>query len=206
MLYAAAKAASVGTSNLTIALISAGAAILGAVVGGALTAYATYRIEQSRQKHDFDLEEKRQTHVRELEDKGVQRALEQEHRALLGTTRMLSDYLLKASATFEASLKTEIWWPRIAGIDPPPPDRERVLSLLTAEEWLTLSQAAVAIEHLTIIREINVGSAEPEPRVALDEGDKEVLRKGKERVDLATKALERLASGVPAGVGRLGRV
>ena len=49
LLIGAAKAASGGTSNLKIALISAGAAILGAVVGGTLTAYATYRIEKSRQ-------------------------------------------------------------------------------------------------------------------------------------------------------------
>jgi hypothetical protein len=208
LLIGAAKAVSGGTSNLTIALISAGAAIVGAVVGGGLTAYATYRIERSRQTHDFELEDKRHAHEDALAAQAAQREVEREHRALLGTSRMLVSYLAQVQSTLNASLKQGVWWPRIAAFDPPPSDIERVLSLLTNEEWLLLASARTMIEGLEILRRVvDLGEGDErsvgEPRIELTESDKKTFHDALERIAKARTALVRVASGLTPSDGQV---
>jgi hypothetical protein len=105
-----------GTSDLAVALIAAGAALLGAIVGGLITAIATFKIEERKQAFERkrDAEHERLSQDRELR---LARAT-----ALASYPRYLS-----AAAIFGVALEKRRFWQEGPAIDERPSFEDRKL-------------------------------------------------------------------------------
>jgi hypothetical protein len=74
--------------------------------------------------------------------------------------------------------------------------------MLTYGEWLDLSGATTVIDHVMKRRDLLGGSGDlGAPRVELTDDDQQLLRDAVDRVKKSSTALERIASGVTAGIG-----
>ena len=86
-------------SDLTIAGISAGAALLGGVLGVLVGGLVTYRIEQSRQEHERKLAAERHEHERKVEQERYEQQQSTREQQDLDVARglarvMLNDFIL----------------------------------------------------------------------------------------------------------------
>src|ERR1700751_4777032 len=100
-------------------------AVLGALVGGAVTGFATYRIEQRRQ----NFERQRDASEREA--------------IARGTARVMRLRYNRVESVLATSLKQGIWPPMKIDFDRPMPleDQKLVASLIGADEWAAVDQA-----------------------------------------------------------------
>jgi hypothetical protein len=165
-------------AEFAVALISAGAAILGAIVGGFMTARATAKIEDKRQvfQRDRDAAEDRSSQERELK---LARA----------TALALYPRYLAAASALSATLKRETFAGlRIAGIEEPASFEDR--KLLAAHMSSQAQRQLIAGEHaLRTMLETRKPSDEWTDDAAKTVG--RVL----ELVDDAWKALRRFGEG-----------
>ena len=178
----------IAASNVGIALISAGAALLGALVGG----WVTYRVEKSRQEAARELEQERyerEQTTREQQDLAVAR----------GLARVLLNDLMNASTRLgtESEMnrwrRTNIWTPSL-GAD----DRRDLFRYLSPLELEAVLRAETALEALNGLRQHFLAHEEGAVRPIVGPSNAaDSFSKALEAMDRAEKALRRLAFAEP---------
>jgi hypothetical protein len=124
-------------SDLAIAGISAGAALLGALVGGGVT----YKVEQSRQKHERDLEQERyerQQEERERQDLAVARGLAR----VMFNDFLLAHLALQSERDQDKWSDSPAWKPRLGA-----EDRRDLFRYLRRDEFLSVMGAEGFLEQ-----------------------------------------------------------
>ena len=173
-------------SDLAIVGISAGAALLGGVLGALAGGLISYRLEQDRQKHERELEQQR--YEREQATR-----VEQDRSVARGLGRVLINDLIVAEARLRSELDGDAWNDEAAWTPSLEADdrrdlfrylrRSEFLAVIAAEGWLTILDA-----HRKTLR----GLDDPDRTVKppnLDADYKEAL----EKVEKARNALQRLS-------------
>jgi hypothetical protein len=135
-----------GASIDANAYIAAGAAILGALVGGAATGTATYLVEKKRQAHA--------TATVAASEQQVARAI----------ARVLFEDLARAASLATTTRSKDIWiraeiFPRTM----PPEDRRELYGYLTASEYAAVAKALAAIDGLDALTRASRGADDPPP-------------------------------------------
>ena len=151
-------------SDLAIAGISAGAALLGGVLGALAGGLITYLVEQSRHQHERELEQERWEHERELEQRRYD--YEQETRkqqdldVARGLARMMASDFAEAEARVETERNIGDWsesatWNASLGAD----DRKDLFRHLRASEFTAVIQGESGLRTLDQMRESVLGDA-----------------------------------------------
>jgi hypothetical protein len=155
-----------GASDLAIAGISAGAALLGALVGGAVT----WVVEKSRQSHEEATRE------------------QQERELVHGLARIASEELLNERHVMEVESEEMKWYPLRQRKELGIAERQALFRRLTEEEFGALTAAFTAIELIAHLRQ---GTSPGDPV-----GDKAsgILKRALTLVEDARTKLERVAS------------
>jgi hypothetical protein len=134
-----ALAAENGASDLQVALVGAGAAIFGGLVGGAVTGWVTLKAE-----------DKRQIFTKSLETERLKQEAERESAIVRGAARVWRTRLREAKALYEAQAERGVWMPQPFPVTDQPPieDRKLIASALSASEWRSLERAEIALAVL----------------------------------------------------------
>jgi hypothetical protein len=149
-------------SDLAIAGISAGAALLGGVLGALAGGLITYLVAQSRHQHERELEQERWEHERELEQRRSDHERETRERQELDVARGLARVMASDFAEAEARVETERdigdWsesatWNASLG----PDDRKDLFRHLRASEFTAVVQGESGLRCLDLMRESVLG-------------------------------------------------
>ncbi len=127
-------------SDARIALISGVAAVLGALVGGAVTGFVALRAEDKRQTFSRELEQQRRA-----DDQDKERA------AVRGASRVMRTYLLNGRTLAAVTIARREWWREgFADFAPRPGlEEERlVASRMSPNGWGLVSVAFLSIANL----------------------------------------------------------
>jgi hypothetical protein len=177
-------------SDLRVVLIGAGAAVLGAVVGGLLTGWVSLRAE-----------DKRQNFQRELDAASAQRDAEHERLVIRGLARATRTQLLLAVMMIRASARTGAWWPVHQEIEirVEHEDRKQLASHLAAEAWTEIETAEAMFANLVArrgtrqrYRDHTFGTGP----LVFDASDRDLMRSTHDNLVTAMNALATL-SGMP---------
>jgi hypothetical protein len=172
-------------SDLAIAGISAGAALVGGVLGALAGGWVTYGVEKSRQKAARKLEKERyerEQEVRKRQDLDVAR----------GLARVLSEEFMLGAAHAASEREAEKWGP----VRPMPrliaEDRKELFRHLSAEEFFDVIAAQSALANLAFSRDAFLAAAAEEhpPYTA---GTSDFVEDSMVRAGRGIEALNRLA-------------
>jgi hypothetical protein len=152
-------------------------ALVGVVVGGAITAGVGYLAERQRRRS-----------AREDEDRRAERARETEQRVARGTARALRSHFLQWQGVLDTAIAQNRWWadPEQPLSVPPLEDRKLVASQLSAEQWHEIEYAEFGI-HRAIAKRAQAGDS----RGLYDE-DIELVARARDYVAGAIGALAEL--------------
>jgi hypothetical protein len=159
-------------AEFAVALISAGAAILGAIVGGYMTARATARLEEKKQGF-----ERERDSAREL------RAQEQELKLARATALALYPRYLAAAATFHVALDANRFWQPSVEIPDPTSfeDRKLLAAHMSRQDRELVVRGELMLQR---VLEQRKHSAEWSDTAA------EAIRDAEKRVEAAWRALK----------------
>jgi hypothetical protein len=177
----------VAASTLTVTLVSAGAGIAGAVLGGTVAGIVSLRAEDKRQRFAREEDETR----RQREDR-------QERLLAVGAARAWRMRLLRIGITYSRSVRLEQWWDVDTELLPPPPleDQKRVASALDSRSWGRVQMAEFSVASTFTVRrgraEIEEEHDEPDPG-KFKYLDKEILQYNRHLLVQGLDALAELA-------------
>jgi hypothetical protein len=165
-------------SEVALVSISAGAGLLGVLIGGLVT----YFVEHSREEHEKKVDRERRNHedaVREQRDRHIAR----------GLARALSEELAIDSGHAATESQMRAWirlqpTPRLS-----PEDRKELFRHLSDDEYLAVVAAQSALRGVALVREVNLKAEEKRPYTA---DTAEWVRPFIEEADRAIDALKRL--------------
>ena len=154
-------------SELGLALISAGSAVAGSLVGGAITGFFTLKGEKKRQDFAQSVEQRRQ----EREDQAtlaVVRGAAREWARLLSENRLSID-----TATARGH-----WWPSASNVQmfTSHEDRKLIASMLSRDDFATLERAESGLYNMVMMREIAYEGLPDDALPPLDPGIADRLR------------------------------
>jgi hypothetical protein len=161
------------------------AALVGAIVGGALTFAAAYLLEGHRQ----DFEHKENKADRDRQDAGL-RAMTR------GAARVMQLRYERAEKAIKEALRHECWLPEgsYLGSVPGPYEEQLVAAAATADEWLAIVVANASLMSMIQARD----RARDRAGLRLRQGERELVVDTIEKLKAARLALDRLA-GPEAG-------
>jgi hypothetical protein len=148
--------APLAASEIGVAGISAGAALLGAAVGG----FATYRVERSRQDHERTLEQQRydrEEATRGREDLDFAR----------GVARVLRDDLDRAVAHAESEKRNRKWIPERTSAQLSPEDRRELFRHLEPDEYQVVVRAERTFASVSYQRQLALANLAPARRTSM---------------------------------------
>jgi hypothetical protein len=178
------------TSNVVIAAIGAGGAVLGAIVGGV----TTYKIERSREKTAAEIERSREETQRKNER-------EAEDRVRRGIARVwskkLGDFYVLVDDHSPPKMGSR-WWKTENDVNPEirVKDMKRVAADAVPEQWKAIDYALTHVREARAARENALrvakdnGTGEP-PLISKD--DVHTLRDAMEELEEAIKMLAQLS-------------
>jgi hypothetical protein len=171
-------------SDLTIALVSAGAAVVGAIVGGLISGVVTMRSET-----------RKESFVRDQDEKRIQREEMQELAVARGAARIMRAHFDEAANVVRIANTRREWWPEGTPFEPLPPleDRKLMASLLTADEWEDVQRAEFQFAVLTTRRQRFAASHSSVARVSYDDESHQAMKTALEYMERAIESLARLA-------------
>ena len=191
-MFGIAEAAAGGGSPgaVTLALIAAGSAFLGVIVGGLIQ----MSVEERRAKHQQELEDRRAATQRELDEAQATREREAAEREVTARSksaaRILRNDLGWARMNFEIAKSEHRWW----AVDPvrvrvDPDDRRVLASQLELEQWEHVSYTEGFVDAAYARRNVRVSSG----TMSLDDSDISEMQHGisvisQARLDLAELA------------------
>ena len=149
-------------SDLAIAGISAGAALLGGVLGALAGGLITYLVERSRHEHERELEQERSDRERELEQRRYDHEQETRKRQELdvarGLARVMASDFVQAEARVETERNIGDWsesatWNGSLGAD----DRRDLFRHLRVSEFTAVIQGESGLRSLDQMRESVLG-------------------------------------------------
>ena len=185
-------------SDLAIAGISAGAALLGGVLGAVAGGLITYLVERSRHEHERELAQERSDRERELEQQRYDYVQETRKRQELDVVRGLVRVMASDFAEAEARVETERnigdWsesatWNGSLGAD----DRRDLFRHLRVSEFTAVMRAESGLRSLDQIRESVLGD-ESEGRRKKPSDIADIFNTALWEIRSARAALHRLAS------------
>jgi hypothetical protein len=150
-LVASTVVAQSGASGSTLALISGGSAVFGALVGGTVAGWFNLRGQQKRQ--EFERAERLESEKR---DDTLRR------HQLRGVAREVRSLLRHNEAVFERHQELGFWWtPDLPGPEFFEREQDRVLlaSYLTAEQWTAVENAERETLECITLRDLSVSIA-----------------------------------------------
>ena len=174
-------------SDLQVALVGAGAAIFGGLVGGAVTGWVTLKAE-----------DKRQAFTRSLESERLKQERERERAIVRGAARVWRTRLREAEALHKTQFERGVWMDQPFPLTDQPPieDRKLIASALSASEWRSLERAEIALAVLESLHRTVLTSTPVD--LSFRTSDKSAVPIGIERVTGGMDALSAAAELEPA--------
>jgi hypothetical protein len=172
-----------GHTSTAILLITAGAGVVGALVGGLVSGVLSLRGERSRQKFAREMEEERQ-----------RLDAERETTVMRGALRLLCRQFIDAENACTITLGSGFWWPRKIPfeVDLPLDDQKLIASSLSAKDWLVVDGARGLIERVKVIR-AHAPDLKPDGTLPpIDENARSSLQILEARLEPAIKLLRQL--------------
>jgi hypothetical protein len=170
-------------AEVALVAISAGAGLLGALIGG----FVTDRVERTRQKHEQELERERREHedaVREQADRAIAR----------GLARVLAEELLRAAAHARAERNEGVWIRGIRVSAAPglaASDRQQLFRYLLHDEFEDVLNAQSSVGALAYLRDFVFEGSE-KPPYSME--DAPLVDEAIEAAERGVNALARLSS------------
>ena len=152
-----------GVSELTVALIGAGSAIGGTVVGGTLTGVLQFQLEKRRATYAMKQTEAVAIHQGQLNHDEFERhrlaGLEETQLARRGAARMLNDQLARAAVHCLFAAHNGHWW--LDDPAPPPPldNEHRLILAAGVDDWMAVNAAELLIADAEAVRLMRLSEA-----------------------------------------------
>jgi hypothetical protein len=168
--------ADISSSDLVVALVAGGFAIVGTLVGGFLTFWSSHRLERERQAFER------------------QRAEEEQRRLAGATSTILRVRYLTAKRTVETAITTGNWWSSgVSTVREPTAEELKLIALYLSEEgWEAVEQAEFLVTRVEETRQTELAQGKSPTGVTVD--DLKVTFDAWDKASLALFGLSKLSS------------